>query len=100
MQCGDIISTYLFHRKNAIKNLDSKLNIVLSYDKSWPRYVTYEEDMLFQKQKLTEKYREQRMVIWDDTNISFAYKPLRTLNQQITYSSYYFKNCAKGGVFL
>ena len=38
--------------------------------------------------------------MWDDTNISFVYKTSTALNQQITYSSYYFKKCAKGGVFL
>ena len=56
--------------------------------------------MKFRKEKWTTKYEDQRVVMWDDTNLSFRHKPSTALNQRISYSSYYAENCAKGGVFL
>ena len=49
--------------------------------KIWPRYLTFEEVMLFQK-KWTEKYTEQRVVMRTDTNISFAYKASTALKNK------------------
>jgi hypothetical protein len=41
-----------------------------------------------------------RVSFWNDTNISFDYQPHGADIQQLTYSSYYGENCAKGGVLL
>lgn len=38
--------------------------------------------------------------MWDDTNVNLNFKPSRAHNQQLTYSTYYAGNCAKGGVFI
>jgi hypothetical protein len=52
------------------------------------------------KKKRNDKYKKKRIVMQDDTNIPFTYKPSSALNQQITYSAYHGINCAKNGVFL
>ena len=68
---------------------------------SWPTYdVSYEEDKKLRKVKWNAKYDKKRVVMWDDTNIPFIFKPSRHDNQQLAYSSYYGMNCTKRGVFL
>jgi hypothetical protein len=52
------------------------------------------------KEKWKKKYEGMRIVMWDDTNINFDFKPSGAYEQRVTYSSYYASNCAKGGVFL
>ena len=89
-----------YRTRSARETVDSKARLVLICRKSWPTYVTMEEDFLLMKEKWKVKYEGVRVVMWDDTNISFAYQPSTALNQRITYSSYYSENCAKGGVFL
>jgi hypothetical protein len=80
--------------------IDSKTDLVLECRRSWPTYVSMEEDEKLRKKKWNDKYKNKRIVMWDDTNIPFTYKPSSALNQRITYSAYYGMNCAKGGVFL
>jgi hypothetical protein len=82
------------------KIIDTKAKLVLECRKSWPTYVSMSEDEKLRKKKWNEKYKNKRIVMWDDTNIPFTYKPSSALNQRITYSAYYGMNCAKGGVFL
>ena len=48
----------------------------------------------------TSKYGDARLIMWDDTNIDFNYKPSLAHIQRLAYSSYYGGNCAKGGVHL
>ena len=52
------------------------------------------------KQKWRDKFKGQRVVMWDDTNINFVFKPSGADKQQLTYSSYYGGNFTKGGVFV
>ena len=58
------------------------------------------EDCLIRKENWKEKYNGKRAVMWDDTNVSFNFKPSESYEQQVTYLSYYASNCAKGGVLL
>ena len=52
------------------------------------------------KEKWQKKYNGKRVIMWDDTNVNFDFKPSGAYEQRVTYSSYYASNCAKGGVFL
>ena len=52
------------------------------------------------KDKWKQKYEGKRVVMWDDTNINFAFKPSGAYEQRVTYSKYYATNCGKGGVFI
>eukprot|EP00957_Ditylum_brightwellii_P076342 5802333-Ditylum_brightwellii.AAC.1 len=61
-----------------------------------------EELVAFSKQATSSKGEESylsKAVFWDDTNVSFLYKPSGADGQRLTYSSQYGENCAKGGVF-
>lgn len=51
-------------------------------------YAKFDEDAALRKEKWNEKYNGQRIIMWDDTNIPFTYKPSSALNQRMTYSSY------------
>ena len=77
-----------------------KLDLIKSCQQSWPRYATYLEEVILMKEKWREKYKDVRLVMWDDTNVNFAFKPGDADAQCLTYSMYYSGNCAKGGVFL
>ena len=46
------------------------------------------------------KCDEVRVVMWDDTNIDFPFKPSGDYEQWVTYFLYYGGNCAKSGVFV
>jgi hypothetical protein len=45
-------------------------------------------------------YSEKRVVMWDNTNVPFRFKPSTSDMQRNTYSAYYAGNVAKGGVFI
>jgi hypothetical protein len=87
-------------KETLYKIFDAKACLVLRCRSSWPTYATHEEDKYLRKEKWNAKYENKRIVMWDDTNIPFTYKPSSALNQRITYSPYYGMNCAKGGVFI
>ena len=82
------------------KAFDTKNLIVLACRASWPTYLSFEEDKALRDEKWNIKYGEKRIIMWDDTNVPFTFKPSRADNQRLTYSSYYGMNCAKGGVFM
>ena len=97
----DLLGMYRVDRfKTLYSIIECKLDLVVKCRKSWPSYATLEEDKLLRKEKWDEKYGDIRVVMWDDTNIPFTFKPLSANLQKITYSSYYAMNCGKGGVFL
>jgi hypothetical protein len=98
----DAASEQQYHvdEKTLMNIFDNKRKTVLRCRLSWPVYLSYEEDRRLRKTKWNNKYEGHRVVFWDDTNISFCYKPSGANEQRLTYSSYYGKNCAKGGVFL
>jgi hypothetical protein len=79
---------------------DRRVLQVLQCRESWPIYATYIEDQCFCNQRWKSKYNEMRVIMWDDTNVNLNYKPSTAHNQRLTYSSYYGRNCAKGGVHL
>lgn len=72
---------------------------VLSTRKSWPTFVLFEEDHKLKNQKW-EKYKDQRVIMWDNTDVPFNFKPSSAEDQRATFSKYYNGNCAKGGVFI
>ena len=97
----DLIKMYRIPKYNSYYSIiDQKLDLALACRKSWPAYASFEEDKLLRKEKWDNKYPNMRVVMWDDTNIPFTFKPSSAQLQKITYSSYYAMNCAKGGVFL
>ena len=97
----DLVATFHIERYETFyKIIDHKLDLVLNCRKSWPTYASFEEDKLLRKEKWNEKYGDKRIVMWDDTNIPFTFKPSSSQLQKVTYSSYYAQNCAKGGVFI
>ena len=80
---------------------DAKCKIVLDCRSSWPWQALQKEDVILRKKKWGKKYSEfDRIIMWDDTNVPYTFKPSRADNQRLTYSSYYGMNCAKGGVFI
>ena len=97
----DLSAMYRISDRKIARNVfDSKAYLVLCCRSSWPVYVSYEEDKTLRKEKWNEKYDKKRIIMWDDTNIPFCFKPGTAKKQRLTYSSYYSMNCAKGGVFL
>ena len=78
----------------------SKLIIAKDTREQWPTYASYKEDFTLMKSKWKDKFEGRRIVMWDDTNVNFAYMPSGADEQRLTYSVYYSGNCAKGGVFL
>ena len=78
---------------------DQKTSLLLKARRSFPKYVSFEEDIMFRKPYWNLRYRGMRIVMWDNTNIDcdkFGNSDI----QAATFSSYYNSNCAKGGVFV
>ena len=97
----DLVGLFRLDKNDTFYHIvDHKLDLVLECRRSWPLYSSFEEDALLRKEKWNEKYEGVRVVMWDDTNIPFCFKPSSSHLQKITYSLYYAMNCAKGGVFL
>ena len=48
----------------------------------------------------SKSLQDMQYGILHNTNVSFGFKPFTALNQRISYSLYYAKNCQKDGVFL
>ena len=81
------------------KVIAAKYNIERRARNSWPVYASYEEDRkLRNSSKWDHKYPDERVVMWDMTNIE-AYAFSDADLQRLTYSRYYAMNCFKGGVF-
>jgi DDE superfamily endonuclease len=45
-------------------------------------------------------YNRERVIMWDNTDVPFKFKPSASDNQRKSYSAYYAGNVAKGGVFI
>ena len=82
-----------------LRVFDSKLRMVLRAKESWPTYCSYEEDKSLMSEKWRERYKNERIVQWDNTNVRMCKKGNADM-QRTTYSQYYSSNCAKGGVML
>ena len=76
---------------------DSKLRMNLRARESWPTYCSLDEDKALMNERWRKRYGNQRMILWDNTNIAMT-KPGNADMQRSTYSSYYSSNCAKGAV--
>jgi hypothetical protein len=96
----DACSVYKISKKRLGKVFIEKIKLAKECRQRWPRYVSYNEDHSLAKQKWRDKFKGKRVVMWDDTNVSFVFKPSGANEQRLTYSQYYAGNCAKGGVFL
>ena len=73
--------------------------IILKARRCWPHHATHNQDISLRKDKWNERYKKERIVQWDNTNITID-KPGDASMQRSTWNSYYNANCAKGGVYL
>ena len=80
------------------KVISAKYKIEHQARQKWPMYASFEEDKLLRKEKWNVKYANQRIVMWDMTNVD-AYSFSDADLQRLTYSKYYNGNVFKGGVF-
>ena len=91
---------YKSHIMTVRSIFESKIKKAKACRERWPTYVSYNEDHALAKQRWKDKFKGKRIVMWDDTNVNFAYQPSGADEQRLTYSMYYAGNCAKGGVFI
>ena len=95
---SDVKAVYGAKRDNTVLDTASKkYDIELSALLSWPIHASYDKDVKTRSAKWGQKYREQRPIMWDMTNIS-AYSFSDADFQRLTFSDYYGENCFKGGV--
>ena len=93
---SDVKAVYGAKRDNTVLDIASKkYDIKLSALLSWPIHASYNEDVKTRSAKWGQKYREQRPIMWDMTNIS-AYSFSDADFQRLTFSDYYGENCFKG----
>jgi len=79
--------------------LERKRKRVLEALHQWPRFVSFEEDFALRSQRWKDKYRQKRVIFWDDTNVAAPDPSDADLNR--AWYSYYYGTCvAKGAVFL
>jgi DDE superfamily endonuclease len=78
---------------------DDKRTLMKSSRRSFPRFVTIDEDLKLRKNKWSETYGDRRIIMWDNTDIEM-YKPSQAEAQRLTYSQYYASNVGKGSVFI
>ena len=71
--------------KYLLKVINSKYQTEQSARQSWPVYASYEEDKKLRKDKWEMKYSNERIVMWDMTNIN-AYAFSDADLQRLTYS--------------
>ena len=96
----DAEDKYHVSERTCIRIFDDKQKIVLACRLSWPKYVSFDEDLaLRNKKKWDETYDNLRIVMWDNTNIDLC-QPSAGEAQRLTWSAYYAGNVAKGGVFI
>jgi hypothetical protein len=96
----DATKVYGPKRGTLIKIVASKYQLESKTRMTWPAYASHQEDLKLRKPKWNEKYsKDQRIVMWDMTNIeAFSFSDANI--QRLTYSKYYNQNCFKGGVFV
>jgi hypothetical protein len=66
----------------------------------WGIYITYDEDKDIRQPKWNTEFNNQRLLMWDNTNIPLCFMPTDAEAQRNTYSQYYSGNVRKGGVFI
>ena len=65
----------------------------------WPRFLSLDEDRHFMSEKWRDKFKDQRTIFWDNTNVNVASSSDADVNRH-THSYSYGRNVAKGGVFV
>ena len=87
-QFEDLSALYKVTKNEVVYHIfDLKLYLALVCRASWSTYARFKEDKAFQDSKWNSKYENQRIIMWDDTNVPFNFKPSGAVNQQITYSA-------------
>ena len=76
------------------KVIKSKYSIECQARQIWPAYTSYEEDKEIRKDKWDLKYTNERLVMWDMTDIG-AYDFSDADLQRLTNSKYYNGNVLK-----
>ena len=79
---------------------DKKLAMVRKAVHLWPRFASHDEDMQLRRQHWKERYKNARVIMWDNTNLNFMAKPEDAELQRLTFLLYYGANVAKGAIFL
>jgi hypothetical protein len=80
---------------------DNKIRLVLNTRYIWGLFATEQEDRSFRLPKWEEsEFRNQRLIMWHNTNVPLCFNPSEAEAQHNTYSLYYGGNVAKGGVFI
>ena len=82
-----------------IEVFDKKYQQIMIARNSWPVYVTQAEDIELRGDKWNDRYGDKCVIQWDNINVKLV-KMSELGLQRATYSNYYGKNCAKGGIFL
>lgn len=96
----DADRTFKIEKKICRRIFERKLSLVRCAVQAWPRFVFHSEDMKLHSQKWRNRYRDKRVIMWDNTNVDFLGKPSDPDLQRLTYLLYYGGNIAKGGIFL
>ena len=78
----------------------SKLSMMISCWASWSQFADYMEDYCLKKSNWNNKYEGGRIVMWDDINTDFHFKPSSADEQRIAYSSYYGGNIGEVVCFI
>ena len=87
---------YRLEVKTLRRVYDGKCTLIKNASNSWPRYANYDENLKLRRDYWNERYEGCRVGKWDNTNVLIG-KPSDARKQRATFSSYYGKNCAKGG---
>jgi hypothetical protein len=76
---------------------DLKTNISTVARDSWPPLASFHEDENIRNVGLWAAYKNQRIILWDTTNIPIP-QPGDAEGQSLTWNSYYHQNCGKAGI--
>jgi DDE superfamily endonuclease len=96
---SDLASNFKTNERTCRRLFDRMLTKNKLVRHSWPRFTTLEEDLHFGNSKWVDTYKSNRIIMWDNTDISIP-KPSDAEAQRLTYSPYYAGNVAKGSVHI
>jgi hypothetical protein len=78
----------------------TKVYFILATRKSWPTYVSLDDkDQFFRDKNWNTRYQGKWPAFWDNTGLGML-KVSDALLKSLTYSQYYARNVAKGGIFV
>ena len=96
----DLQAAFNIDRRRLRSIFDAKLEMELTFRRSWPCYCSYDEDIKLCSNKWDGRYESLRIFFWDDSNVPFQYKPALAHVQRLTYSLYYSMCCGKMAIFI